>query len=240
MFNIYCDESCHLENDDSDVMVLGGIACPNNQKREVYQEIRDIKEKHGFSTWFEVKWTKVTRKKIALYKELVDYFFDKSYLNYRCVIATGKSNLNHEVYNDGNYDTWYYKMYYYLLLGLIKPGDVYRVFIDIKDTQGGPKVKKLHNILCNSKYDFHNEVVKDIQQIRSHESELLALADILNGMMGYYHRGLYENKSGDLPNGKVMLIDYMLEEKKVDISQKTSPHESKYNIFIWEPRKGEL
>ena len=27
MINIYCDESCHLEHDDSDIMVLGGISC---------------------------------------------------------------------------------------------------------------------------------------------------------------------------------------------------------------------
>ena len=28
VFNIYCDESCHLEHDRQQVMVLGAIWCP--------------------------------------------------------------------------------------------------------------------------------------------------------------------------------------------------------------------
>jgi len=27
IYNVYCDESCHLENDDMSVMVLGGVTC---------------------------------------------------------------------------------------------------------------------------------------------------------------------------------------------------------------------
>jgi len=26
IYNVYCDESCHLENDDMSVMVLGGVS----------------------------------------------------------------------------------------------------------------------------------------------------------------------------------------------------------------------
>lgn len=28
VFNVYCDESCHLPNDGNSVMVLGGVWCP--------------------------------------------------------------------------------------------------------------------------------------------------------------------------------------------------------------------
>ncbi len=27
IFNVYCDESCHLENDQQNVMVLGAVWC---------------------------------------------------------------------------------------------------------------------------------------------------------------------------------------------------------------------
>ena len=27
-FNVYCDESCHLENDHQKAMVLGAVWCP--------------------------------------------------------------------------------------------------------------------------------------------------------------------------------------------------------------------
>jgi len=28
VFNVYCDESCHLENDHQTAMVLGAVWCP--------------------------------------------------------------------------------------------------------------------------------------------------------------------------------------------------------------------
>ena len=43
MINIYCDESCHLPKDNSDVMVLGGVSCEFIQKDIINKEIRKIK-----------------------------------------------------------------------------------------------------------------------------------------------------------------------------------------------------
>ena len=31
-YNLYCDESCHLEHDDSDVMVLGALIIPKDKR----------------------------------------------------------------------------------------------------------------------------------------------------------------------------------------------------------------
>ena len=50
---------------------------------------------------------------------------------------------------------------------MIAPSNEYRIFIDIKDTKGGPKVKKLHEVLCNYRYDFKHKVIRDIKQINS-------------------------------------------------------------------------
>ncbi len=33
IFNVYCDESCHLENDHRKVMVLGAVWCPFDKTR---------------------------------------------------------------------------------------------------------------------------------------------------------------------------------------------------------------
>ncbi|HEB32102.1 MAG TPA: DUF3800 domain-containing protein [Spirochaetes bacterium] len=55
-YNIYCDESCHLEKDHIDVMVIGGIWCPKNEVRNTSVTIRNIKEKHNLSRDnFEIK-----------------------------------------------------------------------------------------------------------------------------------------------------------------------------------------
>ena len=55
MINIYCDESCHLEHDKQKVMAIGGIACPNYAKFNVYKDIKKIKEKHSIMSYQEIK-----------------------------------------------------------------------------------------------------------------------------------------------------------------------------------------
>ena len=41
-YNFYCDESCHLEHDNSNVMVLGGVWCPKEKRREINERIKNI------------------------------------------------------------------------------------------------------------------------------------------------------------------------------------------------------
>ncbi len=49
VFNIYCDESCHLENDRQKAMVLGAVWCPTEKAREIAEQLREIKKRHGMS-----------------------------------------------------------------------------------------------------------------------------------------------------------------------------------------------
>jgi len=74
-YNIYCDESCHLENDHQNVMVLGASWCPVNRVREISRRIREIKQKFGFNPDFEIKWTKVSPSREDFYQDIIDYFF---------------------------------------------------------------------------------------------------------------------------------------------------------------------
>lgn len=232
MINIYCDESCHLQHDDSDVMVLGAMSCDAKEKLNIVNDIRNIKNNNNLDSRFEIKWTKVSYSKIDFYKELIDYFIKNENLFFRGIVATHKKDLDHDIYNKGSYDKWYYKMYFRLLDPLIYEGEEYKILIDIKDTHGGPRVKKLHEVLCNNIYDFKAEVINGVYQINSKESEILQLADLMIGALGYYHRGLY--KSGK-NMGKKLLIDYIQEKCGVDMSNKTYRNEKKYNLFIWTP-----
>lgn len=233
---IYCDESCHLQNDDSDIMVLGAITIPQFAKDELDQMIRNIKVKYGLSSWFEIKWTKVSDGQLPFYKELIDFFFENKYLNLRVLVAKNKKSLNHDLYNNGDYDFWYYKMYYQLLEVLITPLYRYRIFIDTKDTNGGPKTRKLHEVLSNNIYDFKREVIKDIRQINSSESDIMQLVDLFIGAVSYYHRFHKLPKSGKV-NGKGKLINYLRYQYNINLDQTSRRSEEKFNIFIWEPRK---
>ncbi|WP_018934319.1 DUF3800 domain-containing protein [Gracilibacillus lacisalsi] len=231
MIYVYCDESCHLENDLSNVMVLGGLAVPESKKKEIFNDIRRIKEQHNLSSWFEIKWTKVSNSKIDFYLDLIKYFFNNDFLRFRGIVMRGKKNLDHKTFGN-THDDWYYRMYFYLLDPMIFPEENYRVFLDIKDTNGGKKVRKLHEVLCNSNYDFNQDVLKDITQIHSHESEIMQLCDLLIGALSYFNRGLYFNGN----QGKQKVISQIISISQKNLNRSTSLQENKFNLFIWDPQ----
>ena len=232
-YNVYCDESCHLEKDSSPAMILGAMYCLAENKQQIYTDIRDIKKKHNISTFFEIKWTKVSESKIEFYLELLDYFWKNQELLYRGLVASGKHSLNHDKYNDGDYDLWYYKMYYRMLDPVISPNNKYHIMVDIKDTRGGKRVAKLREVLCNNIYDFKKEVIDQIGQINSRESEILQLADLINGALAFYHRGLLDNPDSNL--GKIKFVREL--QKHVNLDNNTKYDERKFNLFIWEPKE---
>src|SRR5690554_6363762 len=108
--NIYCDESAHLENDNSDTMVIGAIYCRHVNSKKISNEIKRIKLKHGYRTDYELKWTKITKGNVPLVFELLTYFFQCNGLRFRGYIID-KTGLDHEAFKQ-DHDTWYYKMFY--------------------------------------------------------------------------------------------------------------------------------
>ncbi len=227
IFNVYCDESCHLENDHQRAMVLGAIWCPLENCREISVRLREIKRKHELPSDFEVKWTKVSPAKIRFYLDWLDYFFDYDELHFRALIVPDKSRLRHEAFPSQDHETWYYKMYFDMLKVIFSPEARYRIYLDIKDTRGGAKIKKLHDVLCNNLYDFTRDIIERVQLVHSREVELLQLADLLIGAVSYANRGL----QGSL--GKLQLVERMKARSKYRLTKTTLYREQKVNLLRW-------
>lgn len=224
--NVYCDESCHLEHDGHRAMIIGAIWSPDSKKAEVTQRINDIRARHKMPRDFEFKWTKISPSKLQMYMDLVDYFFDNDDLNFRCVIVADKSELDH-TRHDQTHDDWYYKMYFSMLKVILRPRDVYHIYLDIKDTKSKQKVKRLYNILCNNSYDYSRSMIKRVQQIRSHEVGQAQLADILIGAMSYKSRGLNQNRA------KNAIVDRIARRSGYSLEKNTLLREYKFNILVW-------
>lgn len=233
IFNVYCDESCHLENDNQSSMVLGAIWCPKDKTREIAVRLREIKEKHGLPALFEVKWTKVSPAQVEMYLDLVDYFFDDDDLHFRALIVPDKSKLRHDAIQGQDHDTWYYKMYFDMLKVIIDPGANYNIYIDIKDTRSSEKTVKLHDVLSNNVYDYSRKVINYIQVVHSHEIEQLQLADLLIGAISYTNRNLGESKA------KSSLVERIKNRSGYSLSQTTLYKEGKVNLFCWQAREFE-
>lgn len=233
LYNVYCDETCHLEHDGINVMVLGAVWCKQDKLKEINQRIRKIKERNNVSPTMELKWTKISPAKINLYRDIVNYYFDDDDLHFRAVIIPDKTKLNHEKFNQ-THDDWYYKMYFDMLKVIFNPTDNYEVYIDIKDTNSYRKAQKLREVCCNSLYDFSHKVIRRIQPIRSEEVQIMQLVDILIGALGYTNRRFSEGF--EKSPAKQEIVSLIKERSGYSMTKTTLLREEKLNLLAWDAR----
>ena len=217
-FNIYCDESCHLQHDHKKFMFLGSISCAYPQVKRHSKRIDELKKEHNF--YAEIKWTNVSMSKVRFYLDLVDYFFDTD-LRFRA-IGVNKSKIKCEEFCS-SFDEFYYKMYYQLLNYNIDTLCHYNVYLDIKDSLSAIKVRKLKDIL-NVKYG----VFRTIQNIRSEESLLMQLCDFIMGAISY-NSNCDEKKN----MAKVQILEKIRKHSNVIDLDKTN-YSDKLNLFFIE------
>lgn len=228
LFSIYCDESCHLENDRIPVMLLGAVWAPQSQLKRLNTQLRDIKKRHHSEG--ELKWSKVSNSRLHYFLELIEWFFGEEPLHFRALIIPDKSLLDHERFNHGSHDEFYYKMYYSMINKILSPDSFYDIYLDIKDTRSNLKVRKLQEVLRNNHFDFNQSMIRKVQQIRSDESELLQLADFLLGALSHKFRSLDSS-----PAKREVLL--ALERHRPNILLSTPLSDLKFNVFVWQPRR---
>jgi hypothetical protein len=230
-FNVYCDESCHLEHGHIQVIAWGAVSCPAGDTRAIAEAVRALKADHGLAPDFEVKWGKVSPAQAAFYLALVDLFLSDERLRFRGLLVPDKSLLDHGRFGQ-SHDDWYYKMYFTMLRPIFTAPHRYRIYLDVKDTRGGPKTRKLHDVLANSLYDFDHECIQRVQQVRSHESELLQLADLLIGALTYANRGLASSAA------KTGILDHLRAQLGRQALTRTSAFAAiKFNILVWQAQE---
>lgn len=233
LYNVYCDETCHLEHDGINDMVIGAVWCPQDKLRGINQRIRTIKLRNGISPSAELKWTKISPAKVQVYKDIIDYFFNDDDIHFRAIIIPDKSKLNHQAFHQ-THDDWYYKMYFDMLKVILSPTEQYEIYIDIKDTHSYQKAQKLKEVCSNSMYDFSQNIIRRLQPIRSDEIQIMQLVDVLIGAIGYENR-IFEDgfvKS----QAKLEVIDLIKRRSNYSLTRSTLLREDKCNLFVWDAR----
>lgn len=231
-YNIFIDESCHLEHDRNNVMAIGYVKVNINDTELAKNNIKRIKAKYGI--FHEIKWNTISNTKKDLYKDLIDYFFE-SPLKFRCLLVKYKDRLDNNAYNAGSHDNFYYKMAFYLLSNeWLNPNvNEYRVFLDIKDTRGKEKLDTITDVF-NNKFKGNSPFV-GFQHIRSHENIFIQLSDILIGAITFKARKLDLQPDANIT--KKYIVNYLEEKSGYLIDEGTEPWEEKFNIFDHQPRK---
>ena len=231
-YNIYCDESCHLEFDRINSMAIGGVWCPKSKSKSINRDIVAIKARHGVGEGSEIKWTSIGPVKAPMYLDLVNYFFDNDDLHYRGILVKDKSKLDHDRHNQ-THNEWYYKMYYEMLKVIISPHDSYYIYLDFKDTRSYYRCKQLHFHLCKYAHDIESEVIKNVQPIKSHEVQMMQITDVITGAIAYSNR-VFE-PSHRKSAAKTAVVDLIKERSGSDLSSSSRLKDQKFNLLAWEP-----
>ena len=182
-----------------------------------------MKEEHTIKA--EIKWSGIFAPKEKFYNELIDLFFSSD-LRFRALIVE-KATIKKEIYGGKDFDEFYYRMYWQLLYHKINVEYAYNIFLDIKDTLSAAKVNKLKDIL---KVNYAG--IRTLQNIRSHESIFMQLADFLMGAINYKLNIADEQKTGKLSTTKNKLIQRIERNCGGSLSASTRKTEEKFNRFF--------
>lgn len=227
-FNVYCDESCHLQSNDSNYMVLGAVYCSKDKIKKTNEYLNFLKQNCNFSKNFEMKWNKIDKKNLKLYLDVINYFFENDSLKFRAIIID-KTILDHKKYNQTE-NEFYHKLYYDMLKYIITPGNSYNIYPDIKDTNSYYSHQILLKFLRRNIGDLNGKTIHKVQPIRSYESQIIQITDILIGALTYYYRKLEKNEA------KRKIVDEI--KKKYGRSLETTSYYNytKFNILVWSPK----
>lgn len=226
-YNLYCDESCHLENDGQKAMVLGALIAPQGKHLVFSEQLKQLKRSYGVHHLIEVKWATISPAKLDFYLAMVDWFFEEPELRFRAMVVPDKTVLNHEQFQQ-THDDFYYKCWYQTIVPMLSRTDKFSLYLDKKDTQSQVKALKLQEVLSNKLFDFDKSVITRIQHVHSHEVALFQIADLLIGALSYVHRGLNTSVA------KVAVIQRMRERSGLSLSRTTLLREEKMNILVWQ------
>lgn len=212
-FNLYCDESTHLQYDDEPFMIISYIRCAYPQIKQHKEYVKFLKKKHNMPG--EMKWSKISKSNAEFYSDIIDYFFATD-LSFRAIVVK-KTEIKEHV-KGYTYNDFYFKMYHELVSKKMNKKDTYNLYLDIKDTRSQDKLTKLNEILSE---DYN---IRNIQFIKSYESYLMQISDVLMGALNYHIRGL--NKV----TAKNRIIEKMKTESKLNLKESTPGSEEKVNL----------
>jgi hypothetical protein len=203
-----------------------------------------------------IKWTNVPNningKFFRHYQLLVDLYFEYNArydqkIFFKSIIADDKYQFNHKVYNQGDPEIGFYKLYYFLILNSLEEGNVYHIRIADRTVNKKrssltleERLEELKKCLNNGfikkkQYNYFGEIILTIEPRRAKERRLIQLTDILMGAIGFHWNKLHLRS--DAKKSKVYLAKYIANKIGRDnLIFSTSSSDKKFNIFRFYPK----
>lgn len=222
-FDVYCDESrpdlltsAHPHGNHA---VIGSLWLESQRRDTFKQAIHDLRNIHRVGG--EFKWQKVSPSREQFYMALVDWFISQGLdLRFRCVL------IRHDqvdwALHEGDKELGFYKFYYQMLHHWVGDFNRYAIFCDFKGNRLSSRLETLRQ--CLDRANLTSEIAQ-VQSVRSEESVLIQLADVLTGAVSSKMNGTLV-----LGGTKAALITHLESRLGMPI-QATGGDAQKFNVF---------
>lgn len=218
---VYCDESRHDHSALNRYLTIGSLWLPRGLKESLTKEFRKLREDIGLKG--EVKWSKVSAKKLDAYQKLVDFFFDHEDLRFR-VILVDQAKVDMKKFHGNDRELGFYKFYFEMLEKWILPGNRYLILLDFKKNKGADRYTTLRRVLENATKG--KAWIDDLTVIDSHQSPLAQITDLMTGATAAQWCGI----NPDSPKAK--LANHIGQRRGHSLKTVDgNPELAKFNIF---------
>jgi hypothetical protein len=222
--DVYCDEAYpdlfSSQKAQGKYLVIGSLWLPSQFRDEYKKAIHELRDR--FRVGGEFKWTKVTPSRLDFYLALISWFCEKGPdLRFRC-IAVDSTQVDLLRFHENDQELGFYKFYYQLLHRWIYDLNTYSIFCDYKSNRRRDRLHVLATCLKRSNLSAR---IVNVQSVRSYESVLLQVADVLVGLAA-----AKMNKCIRGSSAKQGLLNH-LEEKLGHKVLPTASSEKKFNVF---------
>jgi len=181
---IYCDESCHDLTAHHKFMSIGGLKVLRSEKASLSRQLRELMLSLNLNS--ELKWSKVSNKRLEDYKKIVDFFFQYPELIFRAIVVE-QAKVDFEKYHGMDRELAFYKFYYEMLEKWLQPGNEYLILLDYKSNRGADRYATLKTYL--ERYLQGKAWIRDLTIINSKQTPLAQLCDILIGSIAAANNG---------------------------------------------------
>jgi len=239
LYHVYCDESRQTADR---YMIIGGVIVAARDLPVLQQALQLFRRAHNLTK--ELKWTKVTDQKLAEYRALIDLVFSLSgALHFKCIVID-TTVLDHRRYSKGDKEVGFHKLMYQFLLhqfgGYVQEGDKCIVHLDQRNSRY--KLSTLCAILNNGlrkkrKGQIKSDVFRNVEAVDSKTSDLMQVADVLMGAIGYHWNNLHVRPGAR--QAKVLLADYIATKARIpSLAQETPFGRRSFAIWHFKLRSG--
>ena len=218
---IYCDESRHTSDSGDRFMVIGALSCPASRKRALVRRIHNLRAIH--SAQGEFGWKRLSPNKKQFYWDLLGLFIGEADLQFRCIVVDKTSFVSEDP------ELGFYKLYYQMLVHWLSPSCSYRIYLDFQQNREQGRFQSLRDILRRKL--LGRAQILSLEPADSSELELMQLADLLIGAVGY----AWNARTGS--DTKVAFCaDLAAALERPSLASGTFPGEQKFNVFGFKGR----